>query len=155
MPSNIEQLEALIVAQLKTVSYLAPNAGGTVRGVADIKTFLDLTTLEPPTAIVVFDGEKAGKDETIGRVTQQTTWYWTLYLVASSFGTDGEGRLGATGAYQMVDDVVAALEGFTLTIPPDSNTTKLIYIGAARFNVEDTAVIYEVRFRHQFLRQGP
>jgi hypothetical protein len=111
-----------------------------------------MTSTTPPSAIVVFDGEKAGKWETIGRTLQQTTFFWTLYLCASSFGTDTEGRLGTQGAYQMIDDAIAKLEGFPITTP-DGQQDKLVYIGAARYHVGDTVVIYESRWRHQFVRQ--
>ena len=147
--SVIETVESAIVAQLQTVATLAPNAGGTVRGVADIKTFYDLTTLEPPSAIVVFDGEKAKPDQTIGKATQQTEMFWSIYLVASSFGTNSEGR---SAVYQMLDDVVLALEGFPIVVP-DVIATKITYVGTARYHVGDTVVIYESRWRHQFLRQ--
>ena len=152
--SEIETIESLIVAKLQTISYFSPDAGGTVRGVSDIKTFLDLSTIASPSAIVVFDGEKAKKDETIGRVTQETEFFWSIYLGAASFGSHSEGRLDATGSYQQISDVVTALEGFALDLKPVT-TTKLIYLGAARYQVSDTVVIYEARFRHQFLRQGP
>lgn len=150
--SVIETVESAIVTQLKTLDAFDPNTGAVVRGVSDIATFINLTTLEPPSAIVVFDGEKAKPDMTIGKVTQETQMFWTIYLVASSFGTDGEGRLGI---YEMIDEVSASdgLEGFVIDFPGVIKT-KLTYIGSARFQVADTVVIYEARFRHQFLRQG-
>ncbi len=148
--STISAVEAAIVAQLQAgVPALSANAGGTVRGVADVQMFIDLTTLEPPAAIVVFDGEKARPDMTIGKATQQTDLYWAIYLVASSFGTDSEGRVTA---YNLIDNVVTALEGFAINIP-SLISTKMLYVGAARYHVGDEVVIYESRWRHQFLRQ--
>jgi hypothetical protein len=150
--SSIETVEANIVTLLQGITYFDPTMSsdpGTVRGVSDIKTFLDLTTVPPPAAIIVFDGEKAKHEEVIGASIQQTTFFWSIFLMAASFGGQNENRVQI---YQMIDDVVDALEG--QLVGPIPTMSKLFYVGSARYQVLDTAVVYESRWRHQFVRTG-
>jgi hypothetical protein len=151
MASEVERLEKNIAALLQAVPYLASANGGTILAAGDVKSLLDLTTQTPPAAILVFNGEVATRNETIGNATQATTMEWSIFLVAQSYATDEEGRLGATGAYQMIDDVLAALEGETISLV---QAAKLFYVRSRRYNVTANAVIYEMVFRCAYLREG-
>ncbi len=151
MASVIEQVEADIVTALQTISYFDPTmtpSPGTVRGVSDIATFLDITTVAPPAAIIVFDGEKAKPNEVIGYSLQETMFHWTIYLISAGFGGDNENR---AQAYQMIDDTVDALEGVIVSTDP---AAKLFYVGASRDRVLPEAVVYQSRWRHAFTRSG-
>ncbi len=153
MSSVIETIESAIITLAQGISYLSPSAGGTLRGVADIRTFMDITTVAPPGVIVVFDGERATEDMAIGGAVQQTELHWTFYVIAQSFGGDGEGRVGTVGAYQMIDDLIEALEGKEIYV--DNVLMKLFYKGAIRAMnpaQSPSVVIYEVKFRHQYQR---
>ncbi len=75
-------------------------------------------------------------------------WQWSIFVLAKSFTDDGEGRLGSQGAYQMIDDIHAALAGYGF----DGLDSKLFYFGANRFKVIDGRVIYEMTFRHHMIR---
>jgi hypothetical protein len=150
--SLLATLEGNIVGQLQTISYLQDANGGTARGVADEKTFLDLTTVASPAAILVFDGETASPPLVLGRSVQESKLQWTAYLISQSFGTDGEGRLTATvGSYSILDDVFMALEGFTVNTTPLS---RLYYSGSARFNVLPNVIVYESKWYCQLPRIG-
>jgi hypothetical protein len=153
MSSNIETVEQDIVTLLQGISYLATAAGGTAKGASDPKTFFTFAnSIAPPAAIVVFDGEKATENKAIGASIQESQMYWTIYLVAASFSIESEGRLGTTGAYMMVDDVIAALEGKIVNTSP--HVSKLMYVSSERFDVTDVSVVYASRWRTDFYRTG-
>lgn len=147
MAAIIETMEQAIVARLRTISYVED-----ARGVADAKSFLDVTTFAPPAIFVVFAGERAGKNEVIGATLQETTFLWKLYVIAHSFAPSAEGRLGTQGAYQMLEDVVGKLEGWI--VDKSVTTSKMLLVGSQLYNVQDTSVAYEMTWRCNFIRQA-
>jgi hypothetical protein len=151
MASEIERLEKNIAALLAAVPYLTAANGGTILGAGDVKSLLDLTTQMPPAAIIVFNGEIATKNETIGATLQASTMEWSIFVVAESYAVAGEGRLGTVGAYQMIDDVLATLEGKLISLV---EVARLFYVRSRRYNVTTNAVIYEMVFRNAYLRTG-
>ena len=147
MPSHLETLETKYTVLLDAIPYLLPAAGGTIIAAADAATLFDLTTLIAPAAVVAFDGEIATSSETIrDGAIQQSSMEWSIFVVASSFASAGEGRIGA---YQMVDDVIAAVQGKTLSLDPPA---KPFYVRSRRYNLTANTVIYQVTFRNQFTR---
>lgn len=152
MSSNIETVETAIVGLMSTISYLQEANGGTVRGVSDIKTFMELSTVATPAGIVMFEGEQASPNLTIGRTTHETELHWAIYHVASSFSSSSEGRTGVTGALQMIDDAIGALLGQIISLPGEN--VKLFYKGAERFGVSGTQVVYTSHWRHAYIRSS-
>jgi len=153
MTSIIESLESNYTSLLSGISYLASASGGTVVAAADAATLLDIMTISPPFAVIVFNGEIAGPSDRVGTgAVQQTEMEWSFFLGASSFAADGEGRLGTVGIYQMIDDVIAAVDGRALSLAP---LAKAFYKRARRYNITPNLVIYEVVFRNQFVRDQP
>jgi len=151
MASEIERLEKNYIALLGAIPYLTTAQGGTILGAADAATLLDLTTLSPPAAVVVFNSEIAQRNEIVGGALQQTSMEWSIFLVAPSFGAEVEGRLGSTGVYQMIDDALAALEGKVISL---DETAKVFYVRTRRYNVTGNAVVYELVVRNAYLRKA-
>lgn len=152
MASVIETVETQLVTLVSTIPYFATEVGGSVRGVTDIHTFLELSTVPSPSAIAMFDGEKADDNVTIGHSTQKTSMHWSIFLIASSFSAASEGRIGSVGTYQMLDDVVSAVEGQLVALPNEN--TKFMYLGAEFFGVNKTQVVYRSRWRNEYIRTG-
>ncbi len=146
MAAHIENMEIAIVNRVREIAYL-----DTVRAIADPKMFLSVETMPPPAVLVVFDGERAGRDETIGHVLQQTQLLWKTYIIANSFGQSAEGRLGTHGAYQIIEDVIDKLEGFL--VDDDVTTSKMLLVGTSMVNVSELTVIYEMIWRNNFIRE--
>src|SRR4051794_8694654 len=131
--SAIPTVEATIVTRLLDhVSALNPENGGTCRGVADIQTFINSTALPTPAAIVVFYGESAAPNLVIGSARQETSLTWDVFVVSRTFNVSGEGR---AGAYQLIEDVIAALQGFIVSTQPLS---KLFYVDSSYFAITST-----------------
>jgi hypothetical protein len=108
MASEIERLEKNIAALLAAVPYLAAANGGTILAAGDVKSLLDLTTQTPPAAIIVFNGEVATKNETIGNATQAIDdGMVDLPRRGKLRGRRRRSARCTVGAYQMIDDVLA------------------------------------------------
>jgi len=151
MPGELQRLETNYTELLEAVSYLTEAEGGTIIAGADPSLLLNFGGLVTPFAVVVFNGESAAPTSAIREVgaLQQTDMEWSIFLGASSFATSGEGRLG-TGIYQMIDDVIAAVQGKTLSVEPPARP---FYVRSRRFNITANQIVYEVVFRNQFLRE--
>lgn len=147
MASEIERLESNYIALLQAISYLMEAEGGTIVAAAEAATLFDMSTLSSPAAVVVFNGEVARTNEALrDGAIQQSEMEWSIFLKAQSFAVAGEGRIGA---YQMVDDVILAVQGKTLSLVPPS---KPFYVRSRRYDLTANSVIYEVVFRNPFVR---
>lgn len=156
----ITAIEANIVARLQAqIAYLSSAQGGTVRGVADVQTATQLDLIPPPAVLAQFASEDASAPMHIGTPSEQMSrMRFDLFCIARSFSTTGEGRVDSValqtiGAYTILDDVFAALEGYQL--PSITNeASKLFYVGAARYGIDDARVIYVSRWYCSTLRRG-
>jgi hypothetical protein len=152
MAGEIARIEGNYVALASAVSYLLPQNGGQIIAAADPATVLSIETISPPGLIIVFDGEQAqGKNFAIGGAFQEGFQVWSFFLVAASFSDRGEGRSGAQGAYQMVDDLMAAIDGQIVSLEP---AARAFFVSERRYAVYQASVVYQVKFRNGFTRQG-
>ena len=147
MASNIERIEGNFAALLEAVPQLEDRI---IRG-ADPRIVLEWAKIPPPSAVIVFDAEDPAREVSAQSGVLQTGMRWSIYVVAASFAIEGEGRLGNEGAYQLVDDVIAAVHWQPLSIGPDA---RAVYNGAERHDVDTGRVVYRTRWRCQFLRGG-
>lgn len=159
MSAILTGVEADIVARLLDgVAYLKPENGGTVRGVADTKTALEINGETPPFVLVEYAGEDAGPPINIGSARQLTRFKWDLFCGAQNFNADGSGRnddadTGEKGVYTLIDDIATTLPGYKL--PSVTGTTsKLFWGGALRWSLADAKVVYVVHLWHDVLRCG-
>lgn len=156
----ITGIEADIAARFLAAgpSYLLAANGGTVRGVADIGTAMDLV-ITPPAVIFEFAGETAQPPHVIGVPQRQLTRLnWDLFCIAQSFSFSGGGRIDdglEKGAYTLLDDVFDTLEGFLLPSQSTRYVSRLFYSGASRFALGNATVTYVSRWYCDVLRQGP
>ncbi len=151
MTSQISTVAANYVTLLETVSSLQTANGGLVFSVADPTPVLKFETISAPAGILVFDGEQAGKDMAIGGTVQRTDMAWSVFLLAASFDTRGQGVEGDTGIYQLIDDVLTAVNGRVVDMNP---VARAFYVSCRRFEVLQNVVVYQMRFRNQFIRHG-
>ena len=111
----IEPMERNIVdLLLQFIPYLSPGQGGTCKGVADIETAKSYTSMSTPLVLVKAGPEVDEDPGQIGSANQYCRQYWTVFAVAMSFTSDGEGREdghGTYGIYSMLDDIDGALRG--------------------------------------------
>lgn len=155
MPAEIQAIESALVALAQAVPYLATSV---IAG-ADPRMMLSFGSPDiiAPAVVVVFQGERVsdgngpGGVQAYGGSTAQSVMEWSLYAISTSFATDGEGRLGDQGCYQMVDDLIAAIDGRLVSADPDA---KAFYVGCRRYDLNDSRIVYEISFRNQFIRQG-
>ncbi len=149
--SLIETTEAGIVARIKDQVTSLSQAPGECRGINNVASVMTLASMTTPSALVAFAGESASESPmAIGDPSARLEWRWSIFVVAKSFTDEGEGRLGTLGAYQLIDDIFDALQGYGFS----GTETRLFYVGARRFRVIDGRVLYEMTFRHHMIRQA-
>lgn len=148
MAGEIEQLEDAYCSLLGAISYLQSANGGQILGGADIDPLLKFANISAPAAIVICDGEKATGPKSNSGV-QETAPEWSIFLIASSFSLEGEGRSGSVGIYQMIDDVYAAVHWKVLMNDPPA---RAVYTGFRRFDLGANSVVYQMTFRNTFVR---
>jgi hypothetical protein len=150
MASELERLGNNLVALLQAIPYLTTAQGGTILMAADPKPVLDFSNLTPPWALLIFDDENAAKNDVLGGAFQQSAMVWSIFVGAQSFSLAGEGTLGPVGVYQMIDDVIAAVDGKVISLVP---IAKAFYVRCRRYNTLANAVIYQMAFRNAFSRE--
>lgn len=144
--SSLLDVETLIVNKL-----VADIPNTTIRGVRNITTALMLSAdITAPAVLVVFTGERAKPNELIGKTLQETTCFWDLFLVASSYSEDTS---GISGVYTLYDSVITSLEG--LIVVSGTNRGKVTLVSCNFHEMTDTWVIYKMQVSHEFLRTGP
>jgi hypothetical protein len=147
MAGDIQRIETNYRALLEAVPYLD---SAEIRGASEVTNLLRFSNLSPPAATVVFNGERARPDAALGDITvQESEMEWSIFITASSFGIEGEGRSGDVGIYQMIDDVLEAVNGKLLTVTP---TSVAYYVSSRRFDLSANNVTYEMVFRNAYIR---
>lgn len=160
--SVLSGIHADIIARGQTITYLQAANGGTVRGVDDIETALQLSRVPPPALLVEYAGEefapgRPGPLHAGSGTTNQAQFYmrtlWDLFLVAQNFGgryddaqtgrTD-DADSGQKGVMTLVDDVFAKFAGYQLP-SVTSHVSKTFWRSVRRFAIQDAALIYVVR----------
>lgn len=151
MTAHIELLRTNYLALLGGISYLAD--GGTITAAADPGMMLNITNISPPFALLVFNGEVAKTPTAIREAgaIQQTEMEWSVFIGKESFSATGEGILGTTGIYQMIDDVIDALQGAVVYSDPPARP---FYVRSRRYSITPNLVIYEVVVRNAFTREA-
>lgn len=144
--SYIQPIEEDVVAQLLAqISYLSPGRGGTCEAVADIETAKRMLNVTPPAAYVKYNGEDANAPKNVGPPSHQVSRFkFRIGVVAMSFSSQGEGRVDGHhdhGAFGMLDDVFAALEGYVLPHAP--TTSKLFFVGNSEPQIDGLRVTAE------------
>ncbi len=159
--SVLSGIEGDIVTRLRTITYLAAGTTGTARGVADIRTALDLSTVPPPAAIVEYAGEEPAPKEQnpvhIGSGRAYMRTQWDVFVIAQNFGAryddSQSGRADDSdtsekGVMTLVDDIFSKMAGFQLP----SQMTKTFWGGAKRYSIQDGCLIYVCRLYADVLR---
>jgi hypothetical protein len=156
--SDISLNENAILALLSAaVPYLLTANGGTLVAVGDPALALLWQHYTPPAAVLAFSGSvlKQTDSKVIGQAVFEEFNHWELYLIAASFGPQGEGRTAQLGtdpdAYKMIGDARAALYGKTSMNSPIAVKVYPANPPVVRWHVEDSRVVYKLALRTNWL----
>jgi hypothetical protein len=177
--SSFGVVEAAYRELLAPITYLQENNGGSIVFAATPTDVMGFTRYATPAVVFVLSLEEivSRKNEAVGEAVFATMFHWDCYVIASNFSADQDGRTEGLnigpgvatdpGAYQMIDDLTAALLGkglHTTTGWPAGAPDSKIFIGSTSrrgdggfARLEWTGadrIVYRVSWRNAWMRIG-